>query len=63
VSPPKKVSQFVDKENDNLGDSPERFERSYVSHTAKPVSRKVMGKSNENMPRESLSPIKDNSMY
>ena len=43
VSPPKKVSQFVDKENDNL-DSPERFERSYFSHTAKQVSLKVMGK-------------------
>ena len=48
----------MDKENDNLGDSPERFERSYVSQTVKSVSRKVIGE-----PRESLSPIKDTSMY
>lgn len=48
----------MDKENDNLADSPERFERSYVSHTAKPLTRKM----GNNMPRESLSPIKDNSM-
>jgi hypothetical protein len=44
VSPSKKSTKVVqgNKENDNLEDSPEKFERSYISETVKQVPRKIM---------------------